>query len=247
MSEARQIDAALAKMQGELTSTAKGATGQVGGKSTTARKYGYSTIADVWDAIRKPLSANGLSITQTEGFHENLVTLATTLRHISGETIEGVRPIFTVDKAINDPQGYGSALTYARRYGITAMVGIAPADDDDGKAAQTAGHQSMGTPVQKGPKGGKPKPERGESQIALEWSDRGDARAATYPFTDWQNIALFLDDLAIAVAADPTAWDTNSNDIERVREKIVNAPHPQLIDKLTDIELQLEQQFLQAG
>lgn len=143
-------------------------------------------------------------------------------------------------------KGPGKAMSYAVKYALLKALGLETGEDADNEASPEK-PITQGKEVSKGPQGGKPKPARNESQIALEWSDNGEARAAVYPFTDWQNISLFLDDLSIAIAADPRAWDTNTNDIERVREKITNAPHPQLIDKLADIEVELERRFLEAG
>lgn len=228
-----QIDAALAKMQGQLTATGKGAEAIARG----SKKYAYSTISDVWDAIRKPLSDNGLSITQTEGYVENWVTLTTTLRHTSGEKIEGVRPIMTVEGAIKDPQSYGSALTYARRYGITAMVGIAPADDDDGLAAKTAAHQSQGKSAPEGARGGQDKKPAEVNQIKLYgYPENGARKTKTYPRT-LSGAAAFIDDLEITVNANPFAWDTNSEGIEIAKLGINTAGRSDLRDRMDNLEI----------
>jgi hypothetical protein len=88
----------------------------------------YSTLAAVWDACRKPLSDNGLAIFQPTRHGENgKIIIETLLAHSSGEWIMGeldIQPVKT------DPQSIGSAITYARRYALAAMVGIAPEDDD---------------------------------------------------------------------------------------------------------------------
>jgi len=143
-------------------------------------------------------------------------------------------------------KGPGKAMSYAVKYALLKALGLETGEDADNEVTEHK-PETKGAPVPKGPKGGKPKPERNEKQIALEWRDNGEARAAVYPFTDWQNIGLFLDDLAVAIQSDPSAWDTNMNDIHRVREKIHDAGHAGLTDKLQDIEIQLEAQFLKAG
>lgn len=236
VTEAAQIDAALAKMQGELTATAKGAKGQVRGN----KSYAYSTIADVWDAIREPLAKHGLAITQTEGYFDNFVTLTTTLRHVSGEQIEGSRPIMTVEGAIKDPQAYGSALTYARRYGITAMVGIAPADDDDGASAKAAGHQSMGRTVPNGPRGGQDKTKAADDEIKLRgYPEGGTTTTKRYP-RKISGVAMFIDDLEIAVGSDPMNWDINSEGIEIARLGIEKGGRSDLRDRLDNLEIRAE-------
>lgn len=93
-------------------------------------KSNYLSLAGAIDACRDSLSANGLAIVQTMDDGERL-RLTTTLMHSSGEWIASHYPITPVK---NDPQGIGSALTYARRYSLMAIVGLA-AEDDDGEAA----------------------------------------------------------------------------------------------------------------
>ncbi len=101
----------------------------------------YADLASVWDACREPLSKNGLSIIQTTEIIDLKPVLKTVLLHDSGEWISGTYPIIPMRQAkdtgwvaAEDPQSMGSAVTYARRYTLAAMVGIAP-EDDDGEAA----------------------------------------------------------------------------------------------------------------
>ncbi len=91
-------------------------------------KAKYATLASVWSACRKPLTDNGLSVVQTcsVGEGEGLI-LDTSLLHTSGQWISGE---LAVKPTKNDPQGIGSAITYARRYGLAAIVGVCPEDDD---------------------------------------------------------------------------------------------------------------------
>lgn len=93
----------------------------------------YADLASVWDACREQLSANGLCVIQlaTTASAPNRIALETILAHSSGEWIGShleMQPLKT------DPQAFGSAITYARRYGLQAIVGIA-AEDDDGNEA----------------------------------------------------------------------------------------------------------------
>ncbi len=92
----------------------------------------YSDLASVWDACREPLTRNGFCVIQpVTSMSTTSVTVTTMLAHKSGEWI-ACDLTLTSDKAT--PQGIGSAITYARRYGLSAMAGIAP-EDDDGNAA----------------------------------------------------------------------------------------------------------------
>jgi hypothetical protein len=133
----KELSTALSKAQGEFYHAKKDV-------NNTFFKSKYADLASVIDAAKKPLSDNGLAVIQITDFTENGDTyLITTLSHSSGEWISGRYPIKPV-KA--DPQGMGSAITYARRYAFSAITGIA-ADDDDGNAASgNAGEHSNEKP-----------------------------------------------------------------------------------------------------
>jgi hypothetical protein len=91
----------------------------------------YADLASIWDACREPLTKNGLSILQVPSTRPGEVTVWTFLAHASGQYVQGelVLPV-----AQETAQGYGSAITYGRRYSLAAMTGVAP-EDDDGNAA----------------------------------------------------------------------------------------------------------------
>ena len=91
-------------------------------------KAKYADLAAIFDAARKPLSANGLAIVQTIGDG----VLHTRLLHTSGQWIASEHPLPMSGR----PQEIGSALTYARRYSLSALIGIAADEDDDANAAQ---------------------------------------------------------------------------------------------------------------
>lgn len=122
------LAAALAKAQGSMASAKKDA-------NNPFFKSKYADLASVVDAIREPFSTNGLSYVQlTEPSDKDEVRVTTMLMHESGEWMNSTLAV-PVTKA--DAQGYGSALTYTRRYGLQAIAGLA-ADDDDGNAAAKA-------------------------------------------------------------------------------------------------------------
>lgn len=95
-------------------------------------KSKYADLTSVWDSCRTALSSNGLAVTQSTAFVGELLVLETMLMHLSGEWVSSVYPINPVK---NDPQGIGSAITYARRYSLSALVGVVADEDDDGNAA----------------------------------------------------------------------------------------------------------------
>lgn len=130
-SEIGELAAALAAAQGEMTAAAKDA-------SNTHFKSRYATLASVWDAIRGPLSRNGLSVSQVLETPDAGpgVVVRTLLLHKSGQSIAS-RYVMPIPDRLT-PQAMGSAITYARRYALAAIVGIAPSDDDDGNSASVA-------------------------------------------------------------------------------------------------------------
>ena len=91
-------------------------------------KAKYADLASVWDACRDLLGRNELAVAQTSSVIEGRdLVVDTTLMHSSGEWISGQ---LAVPLTKQDPQGIGSAITYARRYALSAIVGISPEDDD---------------------------------------------------------------------------------------------------------------------
>lgn len=128
-----ELATALAKAQGQID----------GAKKDSANPFFKSTYADlasVWDACRRQLSSNGLSVTQCPEESENGISVETMMMHSSGQWISS-RYSMPVSKV--DAQAVGSAITYARRYALAAIVGIAPEDDDGNKAAKSKPDQPM--------------------------------------------------------------------------------------------------------
>lgn len=112
-----------------------------------AFKSKYADLASVWDAIREPLHDAGFSVIQSPDFDGADMWLRTTILHVSGDKIEGRYPIRPV-KA--DPQGVGSAISYARRYSLSAMLGVIQDDDDGaGACARPATAQAAPAPMGK--------------------------------------------------------------------------------------------------
>lgn len=128
--EIGKLAEALAKAQAEMQPAKKDSVNPF-------FKSSYADLASIWEACRAPLTKNGLCVVQTVASASNEISnrdfvLVTKLLHSSGEWISGSYPINPIKQ---DPQGYGSAVTYARRYSLMAIVGIAP-EEDDGEAAQ---------------------------------------------------------------------------------------------------------------
>lgn len=120
-----EIAGALAKAQATMTPAIKDAT-------NPAFRSKYADLTAVWEACRKPLTANGIATVQDVEATENGIAVTTRLTHTSGQWIE-FGPL-VVPTAKKDAHGVGSATSYGRRYALSAAVGIV-SDDDDGNAA----------------------------------------------------------------------------------------------------------------
>ena len=122
------IAAALAKAQSEMGKALKDA-------NNPHFKSKYADLSSVTGACMPALNANGIAVIQPFYDDESGRYVKTIMIHgASGETLECRVPLIV---AKNDMQGFGSAATYARRYGLMAMTGIAPEDDDGNAAAKS--------------------------------------------------------------------------------------------------------------
>lgn len=130
----KELASALAKAQGEFAGAAK----------DTANPFFKSKYADLEScvsAIKPSLAKHGLSFVQVAHEAESAASIETMIMHSSGEWLSAGTVSVPVSKA--DAQGYGSAMTYARRYSLSAAFGIAPEDDDGNAAAKAKPVQSV--------------------------------------------------------------------------------------------------------
>lgn len=128
----QQLAAAMVAVQKQIedpTKNKSAARGEKGGS------YRYADLPTVLDAVRPALVANGFAVMQFPCELDDAPALTTILLHTSGEWVETTTKIRPVNPS---PQNVGSALTYARRYALLALCGIAADDDDDGRAASQA-------------------------------------------------------------------------------------------------------------
>ena len=126
-----ELSKAFAKMQMELEQPLKNA-------DNPFFKSKYVPLENVVDSITRAANKHGLSFTQFPSSDENgNVTVGTMVMHESGEWIE-YDPI-CMKPVKNDPQAVGSAITYAKRYALSAIFGITSDNDDDGNEATQPG------------------------------------------------------------------------------------------------------------
>ena len=137
----KDLAVALSKAQGEMKGAHKDS-------DNPFFKSKYADLASVWDAIRAPFAKHGLSVTQLPSEDDRGLVLETVLMHSSGQWISSKLRINPV-KA--DPQSLGSALSYSRRYALSAIAGVYQEDDDANLASDKQPNPVMA------PKATKPK------------------------------------------------------------------------------------------
>ena len=135
-----ELAAALARAQMDLEGASKDRT-------NPHFKSQYATLESVLEAWYAVGPKNGLAVTQilVDAGDRQGILLRTVLMHSSGQAVDS---LFFMPVPKPDPQGYGSAITYARRYALMALVGIAPVDDDAEAAHATSVTGSRPSPTQ---------------------------------------------------------------------------------------------------
>lgn len=121
----KELSAAMAKAFAQIE-------GAVKGKTNPAFRSKYADLAAVVDAIKPALAEHGLWFRQITHPADGGVCVETVIHHSSGESL-ACGPLF-LPASKQDAQGFGSAMTYARRYSLMAAFGV-PAEDDDANGA----------------------------------------------------------------------------------------------------------------
>lgn len=194
--ELDQLAAALSAAQGEFEAVAKTETNPF-------FKSKYAGLPDVVRAASPILAKHGLSICQMIGYDGEGDTLTTYLMHKSGQSLCGTMRLHLVK---DDPQGQGSAVTYARRYAYMAALGLVADEDDDGNAASpqktVRGHQYQESKRRPPPQVTEISPKRrllqacgGDTELAERlWRD------ATTELADLQRVTLTETELQLLLS-----------------------------------------------
>jgi hypothetical protein len=139
------IAKALAAAQGEMSAAKKDS-------NNPHFKSKYADLTAVWDACRAALSRHSVAVVQAPEPSESGVMLRTVLMHESGEWIDST---LFIPAAQSGAQAFGSAMSYARRYSLAAMVGVVADEDDDGNAASGRTSAGSGSGAQQGQPNGR--------------------------------------------------------------------------------------------
>jgi ERF superfamily len=154
------LAAALAKAQAHLVNPEKSLTATIrpGQPGETARSFRYAPLSSGLEIVRKTLSEHEIAVIQTTAVDQasRMLNLTTLLAHSSGEWIASYWPVCSVAEVAN-PHRMGAALTYARRYALFTLVGIAGEDDLDAPdlcmPAPATGSSTAGSPFPSQPQG----------------------------------------------------------------------------------------------
>jgi len=194
----------------------------------------YADLSACIEAVIDGLNGSGIAMIQRTFEHTDGVVIETVFIHESGETLEGGRLFVPASK--NDAQGFGSALTYARRYSLMAACGIAPEDDDGNGASRQAPPKAA--PAKAAPPAPAPAPAP-KAPVSVEgkdtpWQLKVTAEPDGDP-TEWAQ--LIVDSTAIQLGFAATEQDvisifkTNRSIFEHV-EKLAPTAYAMLMEQL---------------
>lgn len=213
----KEIASALVKAQKAFGPALKTST-------NPAFRSKYAKLENCIEAVIDALNDNGIMLMQQTRACEDGVIVETTFIHESGEMISG--GILHVPAAKHDPQGYGSALTYARRYSLQAACGIAP-EDDDGEASMKA-YRPQEKPAAKPVAQAQPKPAPAPAPAKMEgkegeWQLKVEITPAEGNFQAWAEIVIDATKLALeqvtSEAEVMAVFRANSNIYNRLKEE----------------------------
>lgn len=183
MQDIKELATALNAFQAEVVTVGKAA-------ANPFFKSKYAPLDEIMKAALPVLTKHGLAVTQLVDNLNGESALTTTLLHTSGQHISSTMPLLLTK---NDPQGQGSAITYARRYSYAAMLGIVIDEDDDGHSATHAPQQrTYKQPAQPKPAISKP---AGDKKVSPSQGKLLLARARDYSgLQDWDAIRQWFVD-----------------------------------------------------
>ena len=180
------VATALAKAQAELSNPEKTLTATIAAKNGE-RTFRYASLASGLDIVRKCLGHHEIAVMQTTAVDQGQITLTTLLVHASGEWVSSLWPVCSAGEP--SAQVKGAALTYARRYALFTLVGIAGEDDLDAPELLADPHPQPGSETSKPQFRAKgdlhsPRPTALDAEKSAELRDRLLQELSTYETDD---------------------------------------------------------------
>ena len=176
----------------------------------------YADLSDVIGAIKEPLNAAGLAFMQAVGVVDGNPVVETMLVHTSGEWISTIAPVYCARP--NDPQAFGSGVTYTKRYSLQSIVGL-PTEDDDANNAM---------PNSKTEPKAQAKPATPPPAKAAPPATKPAPSAKAQPKTRFAQV------VENAVKAQHNGWVISPEDIEVIRKQVFEAGY-RTMDAACDI------------
>jgi hypothetical protein len=220
----KEIASALVKAQKEFGPALKSST-------NPAFRSRYADLSACVEAVIDALNNNDIFMMQPTHECDNGVIVETIFIHSSGEQISSGK--LHVPATKHDAQGYGSALTYARRYSLMTACGIAPEDDDGNsaskpKAAPAKPAAQPATPAKTAPPPVKIEGKEGPWQLKISIEPEGD-------FAEWASIVMDATKLGLEQAASEadvmSLFRTNKNIFDRLKEEPGSSAYDALMEE----------------
>ena len=187
----------------------------------------YADLSACIEAVIDALNNNGIYLMQLTEEHEGGVKVSTTFIHESGEQLSGGSLFMPAIK--HDAQGYGSALSYARRYSLMAACSLSTEDDDGNQATKTAPPQAIPKAVPKQTEAQHKLPSKVEGKDS-QWQIKVSADPGT-DWNDWLAVVVeqtvFALDMAQSKDDVMNVWRTNAN-IYKIVEQRDSVAYPEL-------------------
>ena len=207
------VAGALAKAQAELTNPEKSLVATIqtdGAGRSVERSFRYAPLSSGLDIVRKTLSHHEIATLQTTAVDQaaGIITLTTVLAHSSGEWIASDWPVCAISETTT-PRRMGAALSYARRYALFTLVGIAGEDDIDAPdlnapiPTSASGTDQAASTKNKGLNGGQPQSSPQQIRHDRNASERGTRASprSSPPFLDPEASSALRDQLATELKA----------------------------------------------
>jgi hypothetical protein len=218
----KEIASALVKAQKEFGPALKTST-------NPHFRNKYAALDACIEAVIDALNNNGIMLMQQTSMCEDGVIVETLFIHESGEMMGGGK--LHVPAAKQDPQGYGSALTYAKRYSLQSACGIAP-EDDDGEHATKSVQQKQAAPAKPAAKASPPpakiEGKEGPWQLKVSIEPQGE-------FADWASIVMDATKLGLEQAASEAdvmaLFRTNKNIFDRMKAEPGSSAYDALMEE----------------
>jgi hypothetical protein len=220
----KEIASALVKAQKEFGPALKSST-------NPAFRSRYADLSACVEAVIDALNNNDIFMMQPTYECDNGVIVETIFIHSSGEQISSGK--LHVPATKHDAQGYGSALTYARRYSLMTACGIAPEDDDGNsaskpKAAPAKPAAQPAAPAKASPPPAKIEGKEGPWQLKVSIEPEGE-------FADWASIVMDATKLGLEQAASEadvmSLFRTNKNIFDRMKEEPGSSAYDALMEE----------------